>query len=168
MQSAGAFLLPRQQSLPQPGIAIRYFKKSIHQRAVIESRAAHYDWQPAPPRNFRKHAARALHVIAGCENCLRLHDVDEVVRNPAPFLDRRFRRTDVEVPVHLNGIAIDDLAVQPGRKIERQIALAGSRRSQDREKRTKIHANSIQLWDADTIGQACPTSSSAMSRSRSS
>ncbi len=59
--------------------------------------------------------------------------------NSAPFAGRRFRGPDVEAPIQLEGVAVDNFAAELLRQAQRQRALAGARGSNDsREKHLGI------------------------------
>src|SRR5690606_32605239 len=105
----------------------------------VQPRAAHEDRIRAPRMDSADGLARGLlvpgdgSVLGGVEN------VDHVVRDAAPFAERKLRCTDVHASVQLHGVCADDLgaaalAHDELREIERELALTRSRGADDREK----------------------------------
>ena len=62
----------------------------------------------------------------------RIDDVDEMMRNAAALGSRDLVGADVEAAIDRGRIAVDDLAVEPLGERERQRALAGRGRPEDR------------------------------------
>ncbi|MEZ5314482.1 MAG: hypothetical protein R2862_13050 [Thermoanaerobaculia bacterium] len=72
----------------------------------------------------------------------RIEDVDQVIANLFPIGRRRLRRADVESAVDLEGVGVDDLAVDLACQSVRECALAGGGRSDDGDDR-RWHAAAV-------------------------
>ena len=57
------------------------------------------------------------------------------MRNAAPHVEGNFGRRHINLAIHLNGIAVDNLAAETQRNGETQIALARSGRPDDGDDR---------------------------------
>ena len=55
-----------------------------------------------------------------------IENVDQVMGNSAAFGQRQFGRADIEVAIHLQGVAVDNFAVELFRDQKCEIALSGS------------------------------------------
>ena len=112
------------QAGPQRGVASRSGKESAGERAIVESRAADEDRQPAARGDVANHR-RGLARIAGGRIFLQwIGDVDEMVGDALPLGVRHLVRADVEAAVHRGRIAADDLAAEIAGQGDSKRALA--------------------------------------------
>src|SRR5699024_11575293 len=70
-----------------------------------------------------------------------VEDVDEVVRDPAPLLDRQFRRADVHAPIELHRVRVDDLPAEVFGQVEREIRLPSGGGPDDGDDRRTVAAS---------------------------
>lgn len=77
--------------------------------------------------NLSNRSSSILGVPRGSVFIRRIDDIDQMVRNPAPFGQRDFVGADVESTVNGRGIAVDNLStVSPGEaKSERALPRSG-------------------------------------------
>src|ERR1017187_6906337 len=93
------------------------------------------DRQAAPGGDGGDGFTRHARVLSSGERLVGIEDVDQVVRDAAAFRERQFRRADVEIPVDLEGIAVDDFAPELFRHEKCEIALSGARGTGHRNQR---------------------------------
>ena len=83
------------------------------ERPKVKPRSAHDD-RPLPARAYFSQHAHSLTPVISCrEDLLGLNRVKQMMRNAPPLFLRRFPGADAETAVHLHGVAVDDLSVQP-------------------------------------------------------
>jgi hypothetical protein len=117
VQAAGAPHLPRRQPLAQGLVALRSLKQPVHER------------QPPPRRNLPNRAPRHPRVFAGREKLVGIGHVDQVMGHAPPLRQGQLRRADIEMPEHLQRIAVDDLAGERLGQYQRQFTLPRSGRT---------------------------------------
>ena len=93
-------------------VAPRHFRKPGEERAQIKERAADEDRPPPAPGDLLARQRREARVVGGVELLVRVDDVEEMVRHALAIRRRRLRAADVEVAVDLDGVVVDDLAME--------------------------------------------------------
>ena len=68
---------------------------------------------------------------AGGEGLRGIDEVEEMMRNARPFLDRRFCGSDIHVPKDLHRIRVHDFAVESFREFDRDRGFSRARRAGD-------------------------------------
>jgi hypothetical protein len=119
---------PRAQGRVAPGPG----KQPSRERSEVETRSTDDEGQVALAVNLADDCGRVLRVLGGGVFGRRFDDVDEMMRNPSPIADRYLVGADVEAPIDRGRVAIDDLAGVLLSQRERQRALAGRRRPENR------------------------------------
>ena len=99
------------------------------QRYSFPSGVVH-ERQPSPRVDVPNGGGRILRVLSGGVLVGGIHDVDEVMPDPAPLVDGHLVRADVEPAVDGRRIAVDDFAVVPPGQRESQRAFPGRRRAE--------------------------------------
>ena len=132
VQRSGAARLARGQPVAQRLVAGRAFEQAVEQRPQVKSGAAGDDRQAAARGDFGDGLARQPGIFAGGEELVGVDDIDQVVGNAAAFLERELGGADVEVAEDLEGVAVDDLAVEFLSNRKGQIALSGTGGPDDR------------------------------------
>src|SRR5699024_12670341 len=69
-----------------------------------------------------------------------VEDIDEMVRDPAPLLDRQFRGADVHAAIELHRVRVDDLPAEVFGQVEREIRLRGGGGPDDGDDRRLVAA----------------------------
>ena len=123
------------QAGPQRLVAGRSFEQPLQQRPQVEAGPPRHDRKPPARPDPRDRRARQARVVGGGEAGVRLDDVDQVVRHARPLRGRRLGAADVEPAVDLEAVAGDDLARVLAGEAQRERALAGGGRSDDRDQR---------------------------------
>src|SRR5579859_2901210 len=106
-------------------------KKSFEESSQIETSAAHHDRSSIPAGDSREHRTGANRIVAGGEGLGRVSDIDHMVRNAATVFDASLRGSDVESPIDLHRIAVDDFASEALREMQREIGFSRSGRPED-------------------------------------
>jgi len=112
-------------------------KEWLAQRAQVEARAADEQGRVAAPLYLVNRAQRVVRPVGGCVVHFRRHEVNQVVRHAAPLCGGDFGRGDLDLAVDLDGVAVDDLAARAQRERDAELALARSRRADDRDDRPR-------------------------------
>ena len=94
-------------------VRARAGEETARQGAVVEAGAADQNRQPAAGVDVADGCRRIARKLRRRIHLSRIRDVDEVVWNAAPGLDRHLVGADVETAVHGSRIAVDDLAAMP-------------------------------------------------------
>src|SRR5262249_1471545 len=127
----------------QLGIARRPGEEALQERLQVEAGPARDDRQPTPGRDAAERFAGAPRVLRRGEIRVGRDDVDEVVRNEGALLRKRLRAADVEAAIDRQAVAGDDLAAVAERQPERERALAGGRRPDDRDQRRRSNRQTV-------------------------
>ena len=93
-------------------VAGRTFKQAFQQRAEVEARAAGKNRKPAAVGNLRNGYPRQACVFAGGAELVRIENIDQVMGNAAALGQRQLGGADIKVAIHLQGVAVDDFAVE--------------------------------------------------------
>ena len=113
--------------------------KPFQQRAQVEPRASHHYRQAAAPGDFGNDFAGFAGIFTGRVTFLRHKHVEQMMGHAMPVAGRSFRGPDVEAPIQLEGIAVDNFAAKVLCQTQRESTLAGARGSNDgREKHLGI------------------------------
>ncbi len=111
MQVSGAPLSrPRPQPLAQFVGPLRSRKQPFQQCAQIETGPANHDRKMSAPCNLSHRSPRLPRILTRSEPLTGLGDIDQVMRNASAIFTRRLGGADLEVPIHRNRIATDNLA----------------------------------------------------------
>jgi len=137
---AGLAALTRIQTLTQGLVARGARKQSIDKRAKIEAGSPRDDRQAVPARDLGKYAACQPRIFTRRKYLIWIENIDEVVGDVATLGERQLGRSDVEVPVDLERIAVDHLAGEFLSHAQRQLALAGAGWAQNRDNLLFLHA----------------------------
>jgi hypothetical protein len=105
--------------------------ESFEQSAKIKAGACSKDGELTAPADIFQGIERAAAIFAGSEYFLRLHQINEVMRDSTPFGWRHFRGPDIEVPVDLRRVADKNFAAEVLGKFDTQGGFAGSGRPED-------------------------------------
>ena len=62
---------------------------------------------------------------------LRRHEINQVMRNASALLKRNFRSRNLNLTIDLNGITVDNLAVELQSHLNAKLAFTGSGRADD-------------------------------------
>src|SRR5262249_49860038 len=131
MQRPGLRSLRRFQARTQLGIAPRSGKEPVTQHLQIEPGTADEQHLPAARFDVGNRGDGELAVARAVERLIRIDDVVEMMRCPRALGETRLRTPDVEPAVDLARIGVDDLRADALGDIDRDLALAGSRRADD-------------------------------------
>lgn len=95
--------------------------------------------------NFLQDRPRDSGILA-CRNLARRIDkIEKMMRGPGPLLRTRFGRPHLKLPVHRDGIAVDDLASKSLRQRQRQCCFpAGGWTENDHQQRLFGCAHRVQ------------------------
>ena len=110
---------------------VRNLRYSLRQGAKVESRPADQD-RMTTLEDLLQNATCLPCIPTRGEGLCRIQEVVEVMGHSGPFLQRRLRGPDVEPAIDLECVAIDDLCVDPLREFNRDPALAGGGRAENR------------------------------------
>jgi hypothetical protein len=121
------------ETLPKFGITSGTGKESARQRTVVEAGAADHERQSAARDHLTDDPARILSVLRSSVLARRINDVDQMMRDAATLGRRHLVGADVEAAVDGCRVAVDDLAAVALGSRERERALSGRRRSEDRD-----------------------------------
>lgn len=127
MQTTGPPDFTRREARTQRRIALRQLGKTIKERCQIKARAAGDDRNALAVGNVADHLSCVSSVFAGGVTLLRLEHVDHMVGNAAPFELAQFCGSDVEATIKLEGVAINNFAIELLGDAQRQRALPSSR-----------------------------------------
>ena len=105
----------------------------VEDRPRVERRPAHQDGDDPAPVAVVDHLARPLLELRDRRRLGDVEDVHQVVPDAATLCDRQLGRADVHAAVDLHRVGVDDLTVQPLRKVQRERALAGRGRPDHRD-----------------------------------
>ena len=133
MQGSGVALLACFQPGAQGGVARGKRGKAVQQRAQVETGTSYGDGDSSAGADFGNRASRQAGVVSSGVTAGEVQHVQQVMRNASPFGDRCLGGPDVESTVQLQGVEVDDFAVQPGGQRKSQRALAGAGRPNDSE-----------------------------------
>ena len=86
--------------------------ESFEQSAEIKAGARSEDGKFAATAEIFERIERAAAIFSGGEDFLRFHQVDEVMRNAALLGGTYFGGPDIEMPIHLRGIADQNFAAE--------------------------------------------------------
>ena len=111
--------------------------QAVEQCFQVKARAAHHDGKPSVSPQSLEGRSRQTGVSARCEFFIRRKNIDEMVRNPAPCFHGNFCGPNLQPAVDLDGVAVDDLAARAQRERDAELALARSRRADDRDDRPR-------------------------------
>jgi len=131
MEQSGAPRFSRRQSVAQYLIPGRPFEQAFQQCTQIKSGAAREHGQLASCGDLRDCFTGYTSEIARGENLVGIHNIDQVMGNTPSLTFRQLGRPYVEMAKNLQRIAIDDFAMELLRDLQRQFALAGTRRTSD-------------------------------------
>ena len=112
------------QAAPQCIVSPRPLEQAFQQGAKVETRTARQDGQLLPVANLTEYLAAKKSVVAGREDVPGFRDVDQVMRNPAALTREEFCRSNIESPINLYGIEVDDFTAETLGDVERQGTLA--------------------------------------------
>ena len=111
----------------------------LQERPQVETAPPHHD-RPASARlDLGDRSARLTGELPGRPALAGIEDVDQVVRNSLAFGRAGFRRADVETPVGLERVGVDDLAAERLGEREAERALARGGRAEDDEEGGGVH-----------------------------
>ena len=119
------------ETLPQFGMARRSSKQPVHQSAQIKAGSTDDDRQTAASGDLRQNGSRAPCVLARGGLLLGFQNVEQMMRNTAALGERGLGRADIEVPVELQRIAVDDLTPESLRQMQRKARFPARRRAGD-------------------------------------
>jgi hypothetical protein len=125
------FVSQASESLAKRGVSSRSFKERFHQCAQIESRSADKYCRITTSFHFFDGLARETSVVARGEVFYRLDNVYQVMGHAVALRFRDLGGGDVDTPVNLNGIQINDLAVACQGQPDAKVALTGGSGSYD-------------------------------------
>jgi hypothetical protein len=115
------------QALAKGVIAWRRRGEALKQRPEIETGAASDDGKMAASFDVSQRGAGGAGVVTGGGGLVEVEEIEAVVRDAGAFGRRRFGGADVETAIDRDGIATDDLTVEPvgQMKCERRLAAGG-------------------------------------------
>lgn len=113
-------------------ISARTGEERPAQRAQVKASAANQEDPLVARFDFFNFVDCGTRPIGGRKSLMRRHKIDQMVWNAATLLERHLGRSDLDLLVNLNGIAVDNLAAETERQFDSQTAFAGSGRSDDR------------------------------------
>src|SRR5262249_46225860 len=123
--------------LAKLGVARRPRKEALEEGLQIETGPARDDGQPATGRDATEGVAREPRVLRGGELRVGRDDVDEVVRNEGALLRKCPAAAAVQAAADRQAVGGAGPAAVALRNAERERALAGRRRPDDREQRRR-------------------------------
>lgn len=118
--------------LPQLEVRSRTFKQRASQSAQVETRPSDEDCVATAGFDVAYGFAGESGVLARCEVFSRFYEVDQVVGNSAPRFGRDLGGCYVETAVDLDGIEVDDLAVDSEGELDAQLAFSRRGRPDNR------------------------------------
>ena len=125
--------------------ALRSICESFEESAQIQSGPCGENWQSFATAKIVEDFQRASAVISRSKNLRRLDEIHQMMRNAALFGDRDFRRADIEMAIHLRGIADQYFAAKSFRELNSQRGFAGSGGTQyNDEPRQRAHPENFQ------------------------
>ncbi len=131
VERSGALGLASHEPRADRFVAPRQRRQAAQECAQIESGAAGKNRQMPACSDSGDDPAGIASVIAGGINLGGLKYVDHVVGNPVAFGCRKFRRADVESPIELERVAVDDFSLKTPGYVKGESALAGAGRAGD-------------------------------------
>jgi len=146
MQRTRTTHFPCGQAVAQRLIAYRSVEQTFQQCAQIESCTSRQNRQPPATGNLPDRVARHACVFARGEKFVRVQDIDEMVRNTPPLGWRQFCGAYVEMAIHLQRIAVDDLAVEFFGEQKSQVALSGAGGTYDCNQRPPRCVRDSSVW----------------------
>ena len=146
MERSRTTCLPCGQTVAQWLIAYRSVEQAFQQRTQIKSRAAAQNRQAAAIGNLPNCVACQARVFSRGEKLVGVQYVDKVMRDAAPLGRRQFRGADIEMAIHLQRIAVDDLTVEFFGEQKGQIALSGAGRPNDCNQRPRRCVRDSSVW----------------------
>jgi len=126
MESGGTAFGERGQAGAQAFIAKRGGGKAGEQGTQIETSAADDDGGAPALADFRDSRPGETRIRAGSELAVGTRDIEQVMRNAAPFSDRQFGRPDLKSAIDLDGIAIDDFTLEGLGEHQGEVAFSGA------------------------------------------
>src|SRR5689334_18087967 len=111
------------ETAAQPCVRRRRFEEGLAQGTQVEARAADEERRAAARFylfNLRERVARP---VGGGVVALGRDEVDEVMRDSTSLRGRDFRRGDLDLPVDLDGVAVDDLSIKTQGERDAEVAL---------------------------------------------
>jgi hypothetical protein len=123
----------RPQALAKLVRSLRAGEQAFQQSAQVKPSAANNDGKMPTLHNRRQSRACLAGVFPGTERVSGLGDVDQVMRNASAIFARRLRRTNLEIAIHSNRVATDNLAREFLGEMDGERRLARGRRSEDHD-----------------------------------
>jgi len=123
------------ESVAQSLIARGPFEKSIEQGPQVKTGTAGNDREPSSGRYVSDSESGKAGVLAGGKDFVGVNDIEKVVRNAAAFRGRKFSRSDIEVAIDLQRVAINNFAAEGVSYFERECAFSRSCWPGDRNQR---------------------------------
>jgi hypothetical protein len=119
---------------PDGRIAARAGEEPVDEGLEIKPRSPDDERNEPPAGDAGGRAERLPNEVGGRELNARIDGIDQMMGNAAHVRGRRFVRPDIEAPVDLDGIAVDDLAPEAEGQAHGDVGLAHARRAEeDRE-----------------------------------
>src|SRR5215207_3022440 len=106
-------------------------KQPPGQRSIVKPGAADKNRQPSPGLDLADDACSVAGKLRGGVDRRRLDDVNQVMGDAPPLLERHLVGADVEPAINRRRIAVDDLAAEAFGEREREGALATRGRPED-------------------------------------
>ena len=126
---------PPVEFLAHAGIGARQRRQPFRERLEVQHGATAKDRRAAARANVRHGGQRVAHERRRRIGQRRIDDVEQVMRHARPVGGGRLGGADVHAAIHLRRIDGDDFAVEASCQVERERALARSRRTHQQDGR---------------------------------
>ena len=135
VQRAGALRLTAGKAVAQGLIAGRAGEQAIEKRPEVEARASRHNRQSPSFRDSGNRIASQAGILPGSKDGVRVQDIDQMVWYPAAPGLGKLGGTDIEPPVDLERVAVDDFTLKRLRQYQCQLAFSRSGRTGNRNQR---------------------------------
>ena len=115
------------QRRPHGHIDVRALEQAVHERLVVEGRAADEQCALAPGRDVGERPFRDSEPLLHREGLARLDEIERVMAHSGELGRGRLGGADVHAAVHEHRVERDDLGAGPFRHFQRQRALPAGR-----------------------------------------
>ena len=123
------------QSLAKVPVRGRSRPQSPDQRPHVQSRSPHHQGNPSCAVQSLDLGERLPAVDTNIERLIRLHQIDQPVRDALPLLRSRFVRSDIHAPIDLTGVSREHLSSQRFCDEDPHLTLPDRRRTDDDDQR---------------------------------